>query len=327
MTFSPTLFPTTATAPIRDAFPDIDQHLYGYARQSIGGTIGMVAIDTTDFYGLPMSDKINTTAWLDRYHPNLRLFDDVQKADHVAGRTDYRGVFIRNKATTSATGINLWLLQPVSGLAAISVWNPTVDAGGNIERVANETTAPAGAVWTTPTEGVPMAIGTLASNATAPLWIKRAVGATASTWAYDTFQILMQATGDTGPARFQIIYSLLAGAATVTVTAARGGITTWPHGENYTLAVADAAGAAVDPPGNTLLAVISASTPWPEFDIVEDPVKDRIQTVSTIQPCIKTGTGAYRLDFRPRNPGHHQILWDAGGEASTQTSVEVSPVS
>ena len=76
-----------------------------------------------------------------------RLFRDVTAAEASAGVTLYRGFFI-----SVDTGTQVYL-NPSTSAAALSCWFDTINTDtvtGNyyVQRIANETTAPSGASWT-----------------------------------------------------------------------------------------------------------------------------------------------------------------------------------
>lgn len=263
--------------------------------------------------------SIETLTQLPRIH---RLFDDVTSAQLTNGHTDYRAIFISN-AGTATTGTNAWLVQPKSGIGTISVFQGTPDSNGYVERVKDELTAPAGAAWSTPTAGSPLALGAIAASGQTVLWFRRVLGAGAGTWPYDYFTLSLQATGEASIYQYTFYYTLRGTITTMTIAGDQDGSTvTNPRGEVYTITTKNSAGAATDPPENRVVALISRTLPRTQATGYPFPTRTEVQ----IQQAVRTAAGTYQLDFKPEHPGFHHIRVDAGGMVFGERSVEVSPI-
>lgn len=128
------------------------------------------------------------------------VFDDVSGAEASAGRTEYRGLAVKNNhGSLTLVGAVLWIDSLTSspstefdiGLDAAAVGSESTTT------IANETTAPAGVTFSRPTS---KATGLL--NADIPagskkaFWIRRTVSAGAAA-ASDSGSIRLE--GDTAP--------------------------------------------------------------------------------------------------------------------------------
>jgi hypothetical protein len=75
----------------------------------------------------------------------LKIFDDVTKAQSLAGDTNYRGLYFRNQhAADSMTTIKVWMSVNTPGQDNVQIALATEAKNVAIEVLANEATAPAG---------------------------------------------------------------------------------------------------------------------------------------------------------------------------------------
>lgn len=132
------------------------------------------------------------------------LFRDITGDESLAGVTLYRCIFVANKhATLSMLAPNkIWLQGEVSGGGSIAIG---LDPAGNVPiddtsdqaaTVANETTAPGGVAFTSPTtKGTGLSIGELAPDEVRAVWVRLTVGA--STSAKDLDGVTLRVECDT----------------------------------------------------------------------------------------------------------------------------------
>ena len=122
-------------------------------------------------------------------------FDAATPARNAAGEVDYRCGFVRNlDATLTALTYKLWMQggDPAGGPTwAIALdttaASPIGSASAQALEIANDTTAPAGLTWVTPTtEGTGLPFGDIPPGDCRPFWVRRTqTNTTASTeWIY-----------------------------------------------------------------------------------------------------------------------------------------------
>jgi hypothetical protein len=117
------------------------------------------------------------------------LFDWVTGPEAAAGSINYRCIYVRNINTTTALeNTELWLVDSVGG-ASISVG---VEASPPL--VANESTAPSGVIFSSPTQESPLQIGTIAPEGYTGIWLKREILPNTSPLANDS--VLISIRGD-----------------------------------------------------------------------------------------------------------------------------------
>lgn len=125
------------------------------------------------------------------------LFDDVSGDEAAAGVTNYRCMYFRNE-DANANG----LISPVSWIDVQSEANDTISIGldpagknGVATTIANETTAPAGVSFTTPTTkgaGLALAGSPLVQNDFQAIWVRRTTAAGAASNAADTASVRVE---------------------------------------------------------------------------------------------------------------------------------------
>lgn len=261
------------------------------------------------------------------------LFDDLSDSQRTAGKTDYRVIaYMHNGDTSDYSSVTVGLNQPSA--ATISVWKPTKNSDGSVDEIADELTAPAGAVWSTPTLAAPLSLGSLNRNTWEFLWIKRVVAAAATATPYDAAILEFRATDASGTVTtFQLIpfWTLKNTAYSLEISEAFGreiglcGI----KGMDLNLTVKDSSGTKVDPPGNLIL--VSVSVPpmfgpeYPEGGMVGGDYL-KVRTGVYQARAAKLSTGDYFFPFRPPTPGHYLLHFDVGGVFSVVRRIEVSPV-
>lgn len=127
------------------------------------------------------------------------LFDDVSGAEHSAGDTEYRCIYVHNgHATITLTGALVWIQSDTSGAESdISIGVGTAAVNGTEQTVADESTAPAGVTFSDAavSRATGLALGDLPAGQHKAAWIRRTITAGTTPQAADTASI--QAGGDT----------------------------------------------------------------------------------------------------------------------------------
>jgi hypothetical protein len=148
-----------------------------------------------------LGDQISTTQWTGSVLNDL--FDDISGAENAASTVDYRCIFVHNSnAANPLENPVAYLSAEVAGGAAIAIGvDPTaasVIASGSTQAVtvANETTAPAGVTFSSPTTvGAGLALGNIPVGQCKAIWIRRTA---ANTVALSNDGVTIAVTGDTG---------------------------------------------------------------------------------------------------------------------------------
>jgi hypothetical protein len=149
-----------------------------YLIRGSGSTAGYLRV-TVVFASLPASNVTNTIVvsnW------DNKLFDDVTKAQALAGDTNYRCIYLKNThASDTATNVSVWINQDTPGGDTISIGSDPAGVGdgsstGVATTIANEATAPGGVTFSQPlTEVAAINLGTFTTGTGRALWIKRDV--------------------------------------------------------------------------------------------------------------------------------------------------------
>jgi hypothetical protein len=118
------------------------------------------------------------------------LFDDVSGDEASAGDTEYRGIYIKNNhGTLTWSAVKAWIstVDPHAG-ATFAIALAGEGASAAMETIANESTAPSGETFSSPTtKGTGLTIPDLAAGAYLGIWVRRVIGAATA------------ATASTGP--------------------------------------------------------------------------------------------------------------------------------
>lgn len=132
--------------------------------------------DPNDSIGGYMASTEITTA------VDNNLFDDISGAENAAEDVEYRGIFVHNDhATLALQNATVWISGEVSGGADVDIAldgtgeTPEAQAGTpQMERVADESTAPSGESFTHPTtQGTGLSLGNLDANSCYGIWLRR----------------------------------------------------------------------------------------------------------------------------------------------------------
>lgn len=120
------------------------------------------------------------------------LFDSVSSAEATAGSTEYRCYYVKNTSTSTWFSSEVWIQQDTSSATTnIDIGLDPAGAGDGVSTgvattIVNETTAPAGVVFTHPTSSPGLNIGTLTAGQCQAIWVKRVVNAGTALTLRDT---------------------------------------------------------------------------------------------------------------------------------------------
>jgi hypothetical protein len=127
------------------------------------------------------------------------LFDDVTGAEHTAGDTEYRALYVHNNhGSLTLTSAVVWIQSDTSGADSdLSIAVGTAAVNGTEQTVANESTAPTGVTWSDAavSRATGLALGDIPAGQHKAVWLRRTITAGSTPQAADTAQI--QAGGDT----------------------------------------------------------------------------------------------------------------------------------
>lgn len=167
----------------------VDISASGTYRLSGGNSGGNLTI-TVVAASLPVA---STSTTITIGYQDQKIFDDVTKAQSLAGLTEYRCLYLKNNGTVATTDdkvdIGIYLSQAATGSDVITLGLATQAPGTGTgvsgtdypANTGSETTAPAGVTFSAPTVDAPLTAFTLSSTAgttyTKALWIKREVPA------------------------------------------------------------------------------------------------------------------------------------------------------
>lgn len=121
----------------------------------------------------------STTELVDNTLNNL--YDDISGAENAASTVDYRCVFIHNShGSLTAQSSLIWIQSEVAGGASIAIGldpagaSPIGQSSAQAEEIANETTAPTGVTFSTPTNsGTGLSLGNLQAGYCYAVWVRR----------------------------------------------------------------------------------------------------------------------------------------------------------
>lgn len=142
-------------------------------------TAGVAGNSNTSTPNASLGKYISTTQITDATLDNL--FDDISGSENAASTVDYRCIFIHNAhATLTWQSVVVWLLSEVAGGANIAIGvDPTAasaigSATAQAVTIANETTAPAGVTFSSPTtQGAGIAVGDILPGQCRAIWVRR----------------------------------------------------------------------------------------------------------------------------------------------------------
>jgi hypothetical protein len=116
------------------------------------------------------------------------LYDNVSGAENAASTVDYRCFFVfNNHATLTALSVVLYLSAEVSGGTGIAIGVDTTaasakgSASAQALTIANETTAPVGVTFSSPTTAATgIALGDIPAGQVRAVWVRRTAANTAA---------------------------------------------------------------------------------------------------------------------------------------------------
>lgn len=139
---------------------------------------GSAGNSTASSAAASLGKYISTTAFPDATLNGL--FDDISGPENAASTVDYRCVFLHNNhASLTLQNAVLWMGEVANGAnAAIAVDTTAASAIGSASaqaaEIANETTAPGGQSFSSPTTfGTGLSIGNLAAGNCRGIWVRR----------------------------------------------------------------------------------------------------------------------------------------------------------
>ncbi len=150
-----------------------------------------------------LGDQISTTTIPDA--TLNALFDDISGAENAASTVDYRCIFIHNSnASNSLQNAVIWISSEVAGGASIAIGIDTTaasaigSASAQALTIANETTAPVGVSFSSPTTaGTGLSLGTIAAGSCKAVWVRRTA---ANSAALNNDGVTLSVQGDTAAA-------------------------------------------------------------------------------------------------------------------------------
>lgn len=136
---------------------------------------------------------ISTTELVDNSLHNL--FDVVSSAEASAGDTEYRCIYVKNThGTLTLQSAKTWIQTQSTVPLAIALAGEGLN--GTAETVADESTAPTGETFSSPTvEGSALSFGDMAPGETYALWVRRTVPSSQAALSNDT--AVLRVKGDT----------------------------------------------------------------------------------------------------------------------------------
>lgn len=143
---------------------------------------------------------ISTTQITDATLNNL--FDDVSGDENAASDVEYRCIFVHNAhATLTWQSPVVWLSAETAGGANIAIAiddlaaSPIGQAGAQADEVADESTAPTGEAFTSPTtKAGGLALANLPAGQCRAIWVRRSATNSA---ALDNDDVTIKVEGDT----------------------------------------------------------------------------------------------------------------------------------
>jgi hypothetical protein len=164
-------------------------------------TTGAAGNSTAGTAAGSLGKYISTTAWAGGSANDL--FDDISGAENAASTVDYRCIFVHNSnAANALQNAVAYLSAEVAGGASIAIGADTTaasalgSASAQALQVANETTAPAGVSFSSPTTaGAGVALGSIPAGQVKAFWIRRTA---ANSAALSADGVTIAISGDTG---------------------------------------------------------------------------------------------------------------------------------
>ena len=120
---------------------------------------------------------------------------NIPDADRVAGNTYYRAFMLRAHGPFPVLDIKLWL-PPIGGTQAVYAIGIETAVGETIQTIADEFTAPAAVVFTSPTTvGTALSVGNIPAGDNVGLWIRKVFPAAGSVDLQEDIKLSIQFKG------------------------------------------------------------------------------------------------------------------------------------
>ncbi len=166
---------------------------------SVDGTYEVYSTDTTKYVvvtvtaaDIPSADQADTLTFVNNTD---NLFAFVSPEEAQTGSTKYRAVMLRNDSAQTIYSMKVWISQNTPFPDdSVKIAIEATDAGGEIQMLASETSAPSGVIfYDAPDEANAIAIGDMASGKNYGVWIERVLNATSSRYADNGFTLTFKA--------------------------------------------------------------------------------------------------------------------------------------
>jgi hypothetical protein len=145
---------------------------------TVGGSDGSITVTTATLPSVFRTDSLNVS------FASGNVFDSVAAVDSLVGSVEYRCLYVKNTSTeASAVDTRVWIKSLTSGPDEVSIGLDPAGVGNGTSTgvatvVADELSAPAGVVFSTPLGyATALAVGTLAVGQSAAFWERRIVPA------------------------------------------------------------------------------------------------------------------------------------------------------
>lgn len=239
-----------------------------------------------------------------------RFFPDVAYSDLSGGVTHYHALMLKVTDDTdfTTTSLELDITQPTTG--AVSFW---IQAAASAVSIANNTTAPSGASWTTSTQTLSVTPG-----AKFVVWIRRVIsaGASPSNFEYFTLALSDPASGTSYDDRTWVCwYNLKSNGVTISSVTHTGQNTV----TRVTDTVTFTATLSADPPNNQVWVAIDHLGTISAADTVQSS-----KQAASVDLCTRASAGSYTYEFVPPEPGFYSFHFITG-EIGSLANLEVQP--
>lgn len=158
------------------------------AVRGAGSNAGYIRLSIT-FGSLPVADASRTVTVASDMN---ELFDDVTKAQALAGHTEYRCFYIKNTHSTDGIyGAAIWIELDAVGGDTIAIGLDPAGVGATGATIADDETPPVGVTFTAPdTEAGALSIAAMTAGQSAAIWVRRTVPALTATAVADDYSWL-----------------------------------------------------------------------------------------------------------------------------------------
>lgn len=125
------------------------------------------------------------------------LFDIVSSAEALSGDTEYRCFYIHNNhGSLTLENAKVYIETNTPSVdTSVEIGLGAAAVNGTETAIANESQAPAGVTFSTPSQGSPLVIGNIPPGQHKAVWVKRIVNEGAQ--AYNSDNVVIKVEGDT----------------------------------------------------------------------------------------------------------------------------------